>query len=190
MSFVTEKAALINILKEKECTATKDVYNNLAAYSDIPRFFFKFTKAFDGDNAYLDTLAAVWDDASLQAVGVYYNKTGVTLTNPKVVIKCTNITINVGIGGDYGDLEIVGASQVNFLNIYNGTNVESLAVSGGSIVAVITIDPDSSVDTLLVKSENGQNSEVTKVIGTNVKNAAASPDSVFGGYECEYIPPP
>lgn len=190
MSFATDKAAAINILKENECFATKDVYNNLNAYSDLPAFFFKYTKAFDGDNAYLDQLAAVWDDASLQAVGIYYNKTGTTITNPKVVIKCTNVTVNVNAGGAYGDLEIVGASQVNDLNISNSTDIESLAVAGGSSVTTITIDPDSSVDTLLVKSENGQNSTVETVSGANINNAAASPGSTFGGYECQYIPPP
>lgn len=190
MSFATEKAALIDILKEKQCSATKDIYNNLNSYADIPTYYFKYAKAFDGDNAYLDTLAVVFPDANLQAVGIYYNKTGIIITNPKVVIKSTDVIINVNAGGDYGDLEIGGASQVDELNIYGGTNVASLAVVGGSVVDVIEIDPDSSVDSLLVKSENGQNSEVTKVIGTNVNNAAASEDAVFGGFECEYLPPP
>lgn len=188
MSFATDKDAVIDILKEKRCNATKDVYNSLNAYSDIPKYLFKYGKAFDGDNAYLDTLMAEWDNASLAAVGVYYNQAGGTITNPKVVIKCTNVIVNINAGGNYGDLEIIGASQLDELNITNNTLIGSLAVAGGSVVDEINLEAGSEINTLLVKSENGQNSTVTKVVGgAGIKNAAAPSPSVFGGYECEYI---
>jgi hypothetical protein len=185
MSFQTDKDALIAILKDKQCAATKDVYANLNAYSDIPKFLFKYVKAFDGDNVYLDSIATVFDDTELVNNGIYYNKTGLTVTNPKAIIKSTNMIVNINSAGIFPDLEIIGASTGITINISNNTTVDSLSIAGGSTVDIINIQPGSCINTLLIKSENSQNSTLTKVVGKCVKNMGITEDSTFGGFECD-----
>lgn len=182
-----EKDAILNILRNRDCGAAKDVYANLVNYEDLVFFFMKYGKAFDGDNAYLDSIAILPDDIQMQAVGIYYNKTGpLTITNPKVVIKCTGgITININAGGLYRDLEIVGASDIDDVIITNNTTIDSFTVAGGSTVNNIIIQPGSCILTMLIKSENGQDSTVNKIDGTCVKNFGLSANSTFGGYECD-----
>lgn len=182
-----EKSAIIAILKEKNCSATRDVFANMNTYDDLVRFFVKYGKAFDGDNAYLNSLFAIPDTAEMNAVGMYFDAAGaVTLTNPKVVAKYTGgVIININTGGIFKDLEIVGASHIQEIIISNNTVIDSLAIVGGSTVDLITIQPGSCINTILIKSENGQNSVLTKIDGTCVKNFGITEDSVFGGYECD-----
>ncbi len=181
----SEKDQLLTILKDKECSAAKDVYANLVNYDDLVKFFVKYGKAFDGDNAYLDSIAAIFDDAEMVAVGIYYNKTSVTLTNPKVVVKCTDCIININTGGIFRDLEIVDASQITVINITNNTKIDSMAVAGASEVEMINIQPGSCILTLLIKSENGLNSKIDKIDGDCVQDFSLSPDSEFGGFVCD-----
>lgn len=187
MSFATEKDALIAILKDKNCPATKDVYSNLNSYADIPTKFFRYGKAFDGDNVYLDTLAVLFDNPSLVAEGFIYNQVGAVLNNPKVVAKATYTTININTGGNYGQLDICDVSVIDEIIISGATRVESLNITGGSIVHKITVEAGSQIDMLLVKSENSLNSTLDKLSGSVIE-VAVSEDSTFGGYECEYIP--
>lgn len=186
MSFATEKASLLAILKENECSAAKDVYANMNAYADIPGIYFKYGNAFDGDNPYLNTLAVIFDDPSIVAEGIYYNKVAAGVVNPKIVLKSTYTTITVNLSGNYGDIEIGGASIITEIIITNNTLVGTLTIAGGSVVQKLTIDPGSCIESLIVKSENGQDSTLNKIVGSCVKNLGVSGDSDFGGFDCDY----
>jgi hypothetical protein len=188
MAFPAEKDALLAILKENNCNATKDIYNNLNSYADIPIKYFKYSKYFDGDNALFDQLAVLWDDAGLTGAGVYYNKTGITITNPKLVGKSTNVVIEINAGGNFGPLEIADLSQVDEIIINGATNVEYIAVSGGSVVDKITIEAGSSVGVVMVKSENGLDSSVLKIDGPEQVETIVDEGATFGGFECNYVP--
>lgn len=188
MSFLTEKEAMLQIVKDNDCNAAQRLYNNLNAYSDIPTQLFKYTKTFDGDNAYFDEIAAVWDDAGLVSAGVYYLKTGITITNPKVVAKSTGIIIEINAGGQYGPLEINNLSEIDEIIISGGTHLDYIAISGGSSVTKITIESGSSVGVIMVKNTNSLDSSLGTVVSDAEFEVFVDEGAEFGGFECQYIP--
>lgn len=180
----TKKQQVIDILKDRDCVAARDVSNNMNYYEDMVKMFAKWGKAFDGDNALLDSLLSIFTSGELNPVGIYYNETSGTILNPKIVAKSTGVDVTFDSGLSIKDVEIIGASIVGTLMITDETQIESLVVAGGSTVTLIDIEDGSVVDSLLIKSENGQNSTVTKIEGTGVKNVYQTEDSTFGGFVC------
>lgn len=184
----TKKQSVLDLLINRDCVAARDISYNMNYYEDIVKMIVKWGKAFDGDNALLDSLLSIFTSGELNPVGIYYNETSGTITNPKIVAKCTGVDVTLNSGLNIRDVEIIGASTVGTLLIEAGTQIESLVVAGGSTVDVIEIEDGSLVDTLLIKSENGQNSTVTKIDGNGVNNVYPTEDSTFGGFVC-VIPP-
>lgn len=185
------KTAVLDIINDKNCTAAKDVYKSLYTYRDLVKLVLRYSKVFDCDPDYLADLLAVFDDNTLMSYGIYHNKSGL-IEDPTIVNhSLSGTTILVDNGSIHPDLEITGESLVQEIQIKNNTTIDSLVVTSGSKVALITIDPGSCINTLVIKSIGSPDcalvAEVGKIDGECVKNFDASPDSIFNGVVCSYI---
>lgn len=183
--FLTKKQQVINIVKAKNCTEAQFIQDNANTREELVEMLFEFSKTFDCDPKYLEDLLAPFTDAELTAYGIYYNKTGITITNPKVLIKCLNCIVNINAGGSIKEINICDQSTITSINIQNNTILGLLNIGGGSIVDVLSIMPGSCIDVLLIKACNSFNSELKKVTDNScIKNISIDDDAVYGGYEC------
>lgn len=185
MSFSTDKALLIDVIKLKSCTETRAI-QGASNYSQLLTMFFQFAGLFDCDIAYLEEILDLFDDSILLANGIYYNKTGASVDNPKAVVKSTYTTININAGGSYGPLEILDGSIITKLNITNSTNVLSLGISGASEVGILTVASGSCIDTVVIKGCQGNNSKLDKIIeGSCINDLGVDANATFNGYICD-----
>lgn len=187
--FNAKKQAVIDIVKERNCGYANYINANGNSYSDLAVILLRFAKTFDCDPTYLDDLFAPFDDSDLTSNGVYYNKTSVTITNPKYVAKSTDIDIVVDAGGDYPNLEVAYQSEINSLVISNNTIVGSLNVGGGSTVTLLDVEPGSKIFALTVKACDTFNSTIDKIAAqSTIDNFGIDEDANINEIECEINP--
>ena len=183
MSFLIDKQIIIDIVKANKCPDAQFIQDNANNYAELAFMLFEFSKTFDCDPTYLETLLATIDDALLLSLGIYYNKNAITITNPKWVIKCTNV--NVVINTATQEIDIADYSTVNSVLITNNIVVELLNIGGGSVVDLLQVDSGSFLTVLLVKSCGLNISELTKVKdGSCINNIGIDTEAIYGGYEC------
>ncbi len=183
---IGKKNQVLAVIKTHSCADLPYVRQKLVTYDDGLRILFEFSKTFDCAPTYLDELLTIFDDSELTALGIYYNKTGVTIVNPNFVVKSNNVVVNVNAIPTENDIELVNGSSVNELNI-NGVAVEVVSISGNSIVTKMTLDETASVGAIIVKA-CGSNTAALTLLSVpskiQVGNIIADSPAVFGGYEC------
>ena len=187
--FNAKKAALINIVKENDCSYANFINENGNSYADLAGMLFSMAKEFDCNPLYLDQLFSPFDDADLISNGIYYNKSATTITNPKYVAKCTNVDVVVNAGGDYPILEIAHGSEVNDLTVSGNTIIEALTVGGGSEVNTLEVEDGSVINSLYVKGCNTYNSSISLIKqGSTINYIYVADDATITKIECEINP--
>lgn len=183
MAFADDKQTIIDIVKANKCPDSHFIQDNANSYEELAFMLFEFSKTFDCNPAYLETLLDTIDDAILLAQNIYYKRTGVTITNPKWVVACTDVVVVVNV--DRQEIDIAANSTVTMLTIANSKTIELLNIGGGSIVARLDVQNGSCVTVLLVKSCGIVTSELLKVTeGSCIENIGIDTDAIYGGYEC------
>jgi len=183
--FLAKKQSVIDVIKARRCREAHYINSNFNNYSDLIGMLFEFSKTFDCDASYLDSLLAPFSDADLIANGIYYNKIGGVITNPNFVIKCTGISIVIDQGGAYRELDVTYDSTVSSISVSNNTLVGILNIGGRAKVDLLAVGAGSCINILLVKSCGTYISELTKITENScVNHTGVDEDAVFGGYEC------
>ena len=184
--FLAKKNQVLAAVKSKDCPDYQWVKNNFNGFVDIPKVLQEFSKTFDCDPAYLEMLAAIFTAAEMNAVGVYYNETSGTLTNPKFLIKCTGVNVVINAGGSFAQLDIADESDVSSILISNNTQLNVLNIGGGSIVDNLKTTGGSVINILLVKScESTYLSQLKNVAaGSRIVNVGVDPGATYGGIAC------
>lgn len=188
--FAAKKQAVIDIVKARQCSAAIYIKNNANDYNELVDMMFTFAKTFDCDPTYLDALLAPFDDAvDLIPNGIYYNKTGLTVVNPKWIINSTGMIVTINGGGLIPELDIAYNSTVTSITVTGATRLDLLNIGGGSTVTLLTANSGSCVSTVLVKScLSTVISTLTSISGGScVDNIGVDEGAVFGGFECVTI---
>jgi hypothetical protein len=184
--FFVDRQEVYNLVKAKGCRNAAEIaqtYN----YAQLLEKLFEFAKTFDCDPGYLADLLAVVDDAKRVSLGVYLDKTGSSVTNPKWLVNCnyTTVTVNQPIS-----LEVVKGSHIitmvvdgnvvmPFLNIGSGARLETLDVKAGSCVDTLTIKVCPNPDTEVVPAI------LNKITADScVNDYFADAGTTFGGFDC------
>lgn len=184
MAFADDKQAVIDLVLLQQCNQANYIDDNASDYPELLDMVIQFASTFDCDPAYLTTLLGLIADGIRTSNGVYLGKSG-TVSNPVLVVDCAYTAITVDSGGDYDDLLIFN-STVDELDITTNTNVKLLNVGGGSVISLLDVESGSSVGVLLIKSCNGNNSEITKIKeGSSISELGIDEDAEFGGFTCE-----
>lgn len=184
MAFQDDKDALLAILTAK-CSEVKFINNNANNYAQLLEMFFEFATTFDCNPDYLADLLAIFADATLTGLGVYFNKAG-TQNNPKVIVASNYTNVTIDAGGDYEQLQIFNASVIDELIIDNNTNVDILVISGASEITRLDVKSGSCINTLFVKACNDLDSILDKVVeGSCINNIILDDNAIFNGYTCE-----
>lgn len=173
---------VLALVKAKSCNDYAYVKQKLVTYDDGLRILFEFSKTFDCDTTYLENILAIFDDSELTGIGVYYNKTSGTITNPAMLVKCTGVTVNVTAGSD--EIDIVDGCSITQMNVT--ADVSLISISGNSVVTELVVD-GSTVGGVIVKTCGSYTATLTKIKeqnGGKVFTVIAEPPAVFGGFEC------
>lgn len=185
MSFATEKQAVIDVVKQRECNAATYIETNATSYEELLESLFEFAKTFDCDPTYLDDLLSLIDPAVLLLLGVYYDQTLASATNPKYIAKSTITTVTLDDSFS-GTLEITYNSVITTVNVTGVAAGKRIVVAGGA--SVTTINVDTLLDSLVMKACNQYRAKVGIVKGTGtVTDTVKDPNVVFGGAECVTI---
>lgn len=184
--FYIDRQEIYDLVKAKGCRNALEIYQTYS-YAQLLEKLFEFAKTFDCDPTYLGQLLAVVDDAKRISLGVYVDKTGSSVTNPKWIVNSTytTVTINQAIslevvkGSHITNLIVDGSVVVPFLNIGSGAWVENLDVKAGSCVDTVTVkvcpDPDTEVAPAKLDLVTAESC---------VNDLIADPGTTFGGFEC------
>lgn len=191
MSFATDKAALVALVKTKNCDIAAQI-SAAASYDALLPFLFQEAGVFDCDTAYLNAVFSIFPDAELTSRNVYFNKlvAGATVTNPVAVINCTydEIIINPGVEVPLRKLEIMLGSVIQKITVTNTSRVWTLTIGGGSVVNLLDVISGSCVDVLLVKSCDPIFSTLDKIEqGSCVDEMGIDTGSTFNGYTCSSL---
>lgn len=187
MAFEDDKTALLDLVKVKTCAQADYINANSSDYDDLLDMLFEFASTFDCDQAYLTAILTIFDDAILTARGVYFNKIGGTIDNPKVIVSSTYTLVQMNVGGAVDELQIFNASVITNIVVTNNTQLRHLVISGGSTVTKLdSTEEGSCVEIVLIKACATFNSTLDKIVeGSCVRNLGKDADATFNGYTCE-----
>ncbi len=184
MSFSTEKQAVFDLAKTKNCNQLYAIVeaNDYTALSLVVEFF----ETFQCDNVYLENLLAIITDAELINAGMYYNKTQSLLTNPKLVVKSTitDIVINV-------DQTCLLLSNSTIGKLTLGANVDYISIIGNSTITEIEMLSPFTTKLITANSCDGAQPAptITKIVNNLVEEFLIDKNVVFGGFDCTTIIP-
>lgn len=186
MSFATDKLAVLNALKSRNCNLAIRFESEIRTYTDMLFRFNERHKEFDCDPDYLDAILGAMDDAALVAMGVQNGKTG-ALTNPKIVNGGT-VSVTINSGGEIPFLYICGGATVSLITITGNTHVRYLEVLGGSQVTKIDVTQGSRIGELQVSKCTSPvlASKVTHLTRQSLVEDISidDPGTGFDGLEC------
>lgn len=187
MPFGSEKDAVIAVIKQRECNAANFIENNATSYGELLECLFEFAKSFDCDPAYLDDLLSLITPSELLAVGVYYDQTLASATNPKYIAKSTITTVTLNDSFS-GTLEITYNSVITTINVTGSAEGKNVVVAGGAQVGTINID--AVLDSLTMKACNQYRAKVNLVKGPgSLTSTIKDGGAIYGGYECVTLLP-
>lgn len=184
MSFATDKAAILNLLKARNCRLAVRLNTTLSSYDDMLVRLFERSREFDCDPAYLNSLCSALDDAVLVAMGVHYNKTG-PIVNPKLIVGGTP-TVTIQTGGRIDNFMVAGGANISLITITNNTYINYMEVMGGSTVTKIDVAMGSRIGELHVSKCDTVISTVSKITEQSYIGdiTLAEDGAIFGGVEC------
>lgn len=186
--FNVKKQSIIALFKNEYCYAANYADKNLKSLSDIPAFIIEFSKLLNCNPGLYDQLLSLFSDAELISQKIYYNKSGISITDPVLIIKCSNILITCGT--DIKDLYIAHSSTVNELIIKTNCNIDSVNVGSASIVSLVKVEKGGTIQILTIYACNSSNAEITKIDSESfIANIGVEENAIFGGFTCEITEP-
>lgn len=186
--FFVDREAIYDLVKAKGCRNAHEIANTYT-YAQLLDKLFDFAKTFDCDPDYLVELLNVVDDAKRISLGVYLNKTGTTLSNPKWLVNCTytTVTVNQPIS-----LEIVKSSNIQTLIVDGNVTMPFLNISSGATLQLLDVKVGSCIDTVTVKVCPNEDVDppvapatLTLISADScVNDLIADEGTTFGGFDC------
>lgn len=191
MAFIDEKELAMAAIRLRECDSAHDIEQRLNSYDDILKILYEFAGGLECEIAYIDQLLSYLSDSELTSRGIYRNKTGTILNNPRFLLNCTYDIVNLNHGAlDINTRVLIyGSSSINTVNVDNTTTILVLHIASGSEVALLDVKPGSVVTHLTVTSCPTLITNLEKVSAESiVQGFYLGPLSIFNGQVCEPIP--